>query len=127
MNGRFQALNLIVWISASGRKLTGFADIFGYPSDISGSLQTYSSTQWVVGGSATVGGTYFLGDLFFLDLNYSYTQTKNNTANWSGPWSKRGIWSPTGYNNVTYTGTNVGTSSGNVGTQALTLIINKYF
>lgn len=107
--------------------ITGFADIFGYPSDISGSLQNYSSTQWVVGGSATLGGTYFLGDSFFLDLNYSYTQTKNNTASWGGPWSKRGIYSPTGYNNVQYSGTNVGTSSGNIGTQALTLTLNKYF
>jgi hypothetical protein len=107
--------------------ITGFADIFGIPSNISGPLQTYSATQWVVGGSATVGGTYFLNESFFLDLNYSYTQTKNTTANWAGPWSKRGIWSPGGFNNVNYTGTNTGTSSGNVATQALTLTINKAF
>ena len=107
--------------------VTGFADIFGFPSDISGSLQTYSSTQWVIGGSAMVGGTYFLNRSWFMDLNYSYTQTKNNTANWNGPWSKRGIWSPGGFNDVTYTGTNTGTSSGNVATQALTLTLNKAF
>lgn len=107
--------------------ITGFADIFGFPSDISGSLQTYSSTQWVVGGSAIVGSTYFLSKSWFVDLNYSYTQTKNNTANWAGPWSKRGIWSPGGFNDVTYTGTNTGTSSGNVATQAITLTLNKAF
>jgi hypothetical protein len=107
--------------------VTGFADVFGYPSDISGSLQTYSSTQWVVGGSAIVGGTYFLDDAWFMDLNYSYTQTKNSTANWAGPWSKRGIYSPGGFNDVTYTGTNAGTSSGNVATQALTLTLNRAF
>jgi hypothetical protein len=107
--------------------ITGFADLFGFPSNISGSLQTYSASQWVVGGSATVGGTYFLSNSYFLDLNYSYTQTKNTTANWAGPWSKRGIWSPGGFNTVNYTGTNTGTSSGNIATQALTLTINKAF
>jgi len=107
--------------------ITGFADVFGFPSNISGALQTYSATQWVVGGSAVVGGTYFLDDSYFLDLNFSYTQTKNTTANWAGPWSKRGIWSPGGFNVVNYTGTNTGTSSGNVATQAITLTINKTF
>ena len=107
--------------------VTGFADVFGYPSDISGSLQTYSSTQWVIGGTGMLGGVYFLDDSWFMDLNYSYTQTKNSTANWAGPWSKRGIYSPGGFNNVTYTGTNTGTSSGNVATQALTLTLNKAF
>ena len=107
--------------------ITGFADLFGFPSNISGSLQSYSASQWAIGGSATVGGTYFLDKSFFLDLNYSYTQTKNTTANWAGPWSKRGIWSPGGFNAVYYTGTNTGNSSGNVATQALTLTINKAF
>jgi hypothetical protein len=107
--------------------ITGFADLFGIPSNISGALQTYSATQWVVGGSATVGGTYYLDKSFFLDLNYSYTQTKNTTANWAGPWSKRGIWSPGGFNAVEYTGTNTGNSSGNVGAQAITLTLNKSF
>jgi hypothetical protein len=107
--------------------ITGFADIFGIPSNISGTLQTYSDTQWVVGGSATVGGTYYFDSSYFLDLNFSYTQTKNNTANWGGPWSKRGIWSPGGFNHVNYTGTNTGTSSGNIATQAITLTINKSF
>lgn len=107
--------------------ITGFADLFGFPSNISGALQSYSASQWVIGGSATVGGTYFLDKSFFLDLNYSYTQTKNTTANWAGPWSKRGIWAPGGFNAVDYTGTNTGNSSGNVATQALTLTINKAF
>ena len=107
--------------------ITGFADLFGFPSNISGALQTYSDTQWVIGGSATIGGTYFLSNSYFLDLNYSYTQTKNNTANWAGPWSKGGIWSPGGFNVVSYTGTNTGTSSGNIATQALTLTINRAF
>lgn len=107
--------------------ITGFADLFGFPSNISGSLQSYSASQWVVGGTATVGGTYFFDTSLFLDLNYSYTQTKNTTSNWGGPWSKRGIWSPGGFNNVNYTGTNTGTSSGNVATQALTVTLNKAF
>jgi hypothetical protein len=74
-----------------------------------------------------VGCTYYFDSSYFLDLNFSYTQTKNNTANWGGPWSKRGIWAPGGFNYVNYTGTNTGTSSGNIATQAITLTINKSF
>ena len=103
--------------------LTGFADINGLISSITGigSGSSYSTSQWLWGGIATVGATYFIDRTWFVDMSYSYAMTGTKTSDWGGSWSFNPIVSGP------RSGTNAGTSSGSVSTQAFTVSINKAF
>ncbi|WP_147262677.1 hypothetical protein [Roseiarcus fermentans] len=94
-------------------RITGFADVVGVPTSITGIGQgsNYSFSQWLWGVSATVGATYFLDRNWFVDVNYVASITQSKTSNWGGPWSD------TPSSGSTRTGTNMGTSSGGVVTQ----------
>jgi hypothetical protein len=103
--------------------ITGFADINGLISSITGIGfgSSYSTSQWIWGGIATVGATYFIDRTWFVDASYSYAMTGTKTSNWGGPWS---------FNPVIggpRSGTNTGTSTGSVNTQSFTVSINKAF
>jgi hypothetical protein len=102
--------------------LIGFADINGARTDVSGSPVNFSSTSWVYGGAATVGASYFLSQSWFIDVNYTFAMTGNNTSSFSGPFTN-----PNGTNGSTTVGTMVGTSAGKLITQGLTATINKTF
>jgi hypothetical protein len=103
--------------------ITGFADIIGIPTSVTGigNGSYYSSAQWVFGGAALVGLTYFLDQKWFLDFSYSATMTKNNMTSWGGPWAN------TRTDGASLTGTNQGTSSGKIMNQALSIMLNKAF
>ena len=81
----------------------------------------HSTSQWLWGGVAMVGATYFLDRTWFLDANYSYAMTATKSSNWGGPWSDTTL---TGAPRI---GTNKGISSGSVNTQAITVSINAAF
>ena len=100
--------------------LVGFADINGLTSSITGIGRgsSYSTSQYLWGGVATVGATYFIDRNWFVDINYSYAMTETKTSTWGGPWSFDPVIGGA------RTGTNNGTSSGNVTTQDFTLSIN---
>ena len=102
--------------------LVGFADINGMLTDVSGAPVNFSSSSWVFGGAAMVGGTYFLDPSWFLDFNYSYAMTSNHTDSFSSPFTN-----PNGANGTFITGTLVGTSAGKVIRQTVTASINKAF
>lgn len=102
--------------------LIGFADVNGGPTDVSGAPINLSSANWVFGGTAMVGATYFLDRSWFLDFSYAYGITGNQTASFSSPFTN-----PNGSNGSTITGTLVGTSAGKVITQGVTASINKAF
>lgn len=102
--------------------LIGFADITGTPSDISGAPINLSSAGWVWGGAAVIGATYFLDRSWFVDFNYSYATTANQTGNYFSPFTN-----PNGTNGSTIVGTLVGNSTGRVITQSVNLSINKAF
>jgi hypothetical protein len=101
--------------------ITGFANINGVTTAITGlgNGAYYSTRQWVWGGGAVVGATYFFDSTWFVDFSYTYSMTGNKTSDWGGPWSDTPLLG------ATRTGTNTGTSSGNVVTQAFTVTINK--
>jgi opacity protein-like surface antigen len=86
-----------------------------------GNGSNYSTNQWLFGGVAMVGVTYFINPIWFLDLSYSYSITGIKTSNWSGPWSD------TLPNGTARIGNNTGASSGSVNTQALSVSINVAF
>ena len=67
-----------------------------------------------------IGATYFIDPNWFVDIFYSYSITGTKTSGWGGPWTDTDI----NRANVSRTGTNTGTSSGSVNTQALSILIN---
>lgn len=111
-------------ISQSNTKinnLVGFADIRGVPqTNVSGTPQTFSQSQWVYGGAAILGGTYFLDQTWFLDFSYKYAMTQNKTSNYYSTFNNPG----TPYS---YSGSLIGSSTGTATTQSLGITINKLF
>lgn len=105
--------------------ITGFEKVEVVPTTPTGLGlgQKYSTTQWLFGGVAMIGATYFIQPTWFLDISYTYSFTGTKTSNWGGPWNDTDI----ARDFVSRTGTNTGTSSGSVSTQALMLTINKAF
>jgi hypothetical protein len=100
----------------------GFADINGNHTDVSGQPINLSSTDWVYGGTATVGVTYFLAPLWFIDVNYAAALTGRSANNYFSPFTN-----PNGTAGSNIVGTLVGNSSGKVLTQGMTLTINRVF
>ena len=86
-----------------------------------GNGSNYSTNQWLFGGVAMVGGTYFISPTWFVDLSYSYSISGITNSSWGGPWTDS---LPTGGLRI---GNNSGTSSGSVNNQALSVSINKVF
>lgn len=105
--------------------ITGFENIAPIPTTPTGLGlgEKYSTTQWLYGGIAMVGATYFVDSSWFLDISYSYSFTGKTNSSWGGAWSDTDI----NNNFVKRTGTNTGTTSGSVNTQALLISINKTF
>jgi hypothetical protein len=103
--------------------ITGFEAVAPFPTSPTGIGQgsNYSTSQWLWGGIAMVGATYFFDRTWFLDANYSYAMTGTKSSNWGGPWSD------TTLTGVPRVGTNRGISSGSVNTQAITVSINAAF
>jgi opacity protein-like surface antigen len=98
--------------------LVGFAFVDGAIVDQSGAPQDFSSSNWLVGGAAVVGVTYFLTPAWFLDLNYTYAMTSGHTATFASPFIDR---------SSTSVGTLVGNSAWRAETQRVGLTINKAF
>jgi len=86
-----------------------------------GNGSNYSTNQWLFGGVAMIGATYFINATWFLDLSYSYLMTNTTASSWSGPWSDT---LPSGSMRI---GNNAGTSSGSVNVQAFSVSMNAVF
>lgn len=105
--------------------ITGFESAAVIPTTPTGIGlgEKYSTTQWLFGGVAMLGATYFIDPTWFIDISYTYSITGTKTSSWGGPWTDTDI----ARSYVTRTGTNTGTSSGSVNIQALMITINKVF
>ena len=98
----------------------GFAAINGTHVNITGTPASFSSSPWVLGGAAVIGGTYFFAPSWFLDFSYRYDMTQNRKSNFAGPFMS----TTDGYDDI---GILSGNYSGRVITQALTVSINNAF
>ena len=96
--------------------LVGYAQIDGRTVDVSGAPQSFIASQWVYGGAAMLGGSYFIDKDWFLDLSYTYAMTQNKTSNRISPFS-----------NPPTTGFLIGSSSGTAAVQTIGLTLNKLF
>lgn len=107
-------------INTKINNLVGFADLNGNRTDISGTAQNFADTQWVLGATAMIGGTYYLDKSLFLDLNYSYSMTRNKTSHYYSTFHN--VSSP-----YTYDGELIGSSTGTATVQSVGISINKLF
>ena len=96
--------------------LVGYAQIDGRTVDVSGAPQSFIASQWVYGGAAMLGGSYFIDKDWFLDLSYTYAMTQNKTSNRISPFS-----------NPPTTGFLIGSSTGTAAVQTIGLTLNKLF
>jgi hypothetical protein len=105
--------------------ITGFENVKIVPTTPTGIGlgKTYTTSQWLFGGVAMVGSTFFVDQTSFIDVSYSYSITGSVTRNWGGAWAD----TDTSRSNVTRTGTNTGTTSGRINTQFLAITFNKVF
>jgi opacity protein-like surface antigen len=83
-----------------------------------GNGSDYSTTQWLLGGVAMIGATYFINPNWFVDISYMYSVTGTKTSSWGGPWSD------TLSDGSTRIGNNTGKSSGRVNIQTFSISIN---
>jgi hypothetical protein len=104
----------------AGKDGIGFADINGTHADITGKPTSFSSSEWVFGGSAVVGMCYFFNHAWFLDFGYTLAMTSTPKSTFSGPFSSFS-------QGFTDTGTLSGNYSGNVITHSLSISINRAF
>ncbi len=100
--------------------LIGFADLNGVRTDVSGTPQSFSATQWAYGGAAMLGGTYFLDKAWFLDFSYSYAMTQNKISNYYSTFDNPGT-------TTSYKGSLIGSSTGTATIQTIGLTVNKLF
>jgi hypothetical protein len=96
--------------------LVGYAKIDGRTLDVSGAPQSFIASQWVYGGAAMLGGSYFINKNWFIDLSYNYAMTQNKTSNRVSPFS-----------NPPTTGLLIGSSTGTATVQTVSLTLNKLF
>lgn len=106
-------------ITSNMNGLIGFAEL-DHRYAVSGAPVSFSASNWVWGGTAVAGITYFFARNWFLDLNYSYTASTTVTNSFSNRFD-------TVYPTVEFKGLSAGTYSGTVNNQALALTINYVF
>jgi len=98
----------------------GFADVNGMRTDATGTPLNFASSEWVWGGAAQVGLTYFLSHDWFLDLNYTYARSAEFKSNFSGPFASSSL----GYDDV---GTLFVKPSQRVTDQSVSVSFNRSF
>jgi hypothetical protein len=99
---------------------TGFAALDGAHFDITGMPTNFSSSDWMWGGAAQIGMTYYLDASWFLDFNYTFAMTREYSTDYSAPFAS----AADGY---TDTGTLFVTTRQRVTSQAFAISINKQF
>jgi len=99
---------------------TGFADFNGMRGDVTGTPDNFASSEWVWGGAAQVGATYYLDRDWFLDLNYTFARSAEFKSNFSAPFAS----STLGYDVV---GTLFVAPSQRVTDQSVSVSINRRF
>jgi hypothetical protein len=102
--------------------LVGYATINGQNVNVSGAPQDFQSSGWVLGGSATLGGTYFVTHDWFLDIAYSFTETAAQVGRYFSSFTNT-----TTNPGVTTTGDLYGQSSERIVTHGITITINRRF
>jgi opacity protein-like surface antigen len=100
--------------------LVGLADINGNKFDLTGTPIDFSSSQWMWGGAVQAGVSYFIGESWFVDLNYTYARSREYEEKYSAPFTNL-------VNGYTYSGTVGVESRDRITSQGVSLTINMLF
>lgn len=106
------------------RNAIGFADINGQHTDITGAPLNFSSNDWVWGGGFQLGVAYFLSDLWFIDINYTWARTSQPSNGYSDQFTSSFVQS--GSTITTEGGANLYVSD-RLTTQSVAISINRAF
>jgi hypothetical protein len=98
----------------------GFADFNGMRGDVTGTPDNFASSEWVWGGAAQIGLSYFLDCDWFLGMNYTYARSAKFKSNFSAPFASTTF----GYDVV---GTLFVAPSQRVTDQSVSVSINRRF
>lgn len=60
--------------------LTGYRSVGGAPTNQTAFGANYQNAHWVWGVAATAGATYFLTPTWYIDFNYTFSQTRSTTS-----------------------------------------------
>lgn len=110
-------------VQTSLNDVVGFATFNGVNTNVSGTPQNFSASQWAYGVAATAGVTYFLSKSVFLDLSYTFSKPNASTVYTSQPFSNPS----SNPSSPSYYGTLIGSATSNLTTNAIVLTINTKF
>jgi hypothetical protein len=100
--------------------LIGLADINGNKFDLTGSPIDLSGSKWMWGGAVQAGMTYFVGESWFVDLNYTYARSAKYKLEYSAPFTNL-------VDGYTYSGTVGVENRDTITSQSVSLTINMLF
>lgn len=111
-------------VQTSLNDVVGFATFNGVNTNVSGSPQNFSKSQWASGVAATAGLTYFLSRSVFLDLSYTYSKPNATNLSISGQPFSNPSANPS---DPSFYGTLNGNATSNLTTNIVSLTINTRF
>lgn len=111
-------------VQTSLNDVVGYATFNGVNTNVSGSPQNITKSQWASGVAATAGLTYFLSRSIFLDLSYTYSKPNATNLSISGQPFSNPSASPS---DPSFYGTLNGTATSNLTTNTVLLTINTRF
>ncbi|MFO0993636.1 MAG: hypothetical protein U1E67_17080 [Hyphomicrobiales bacterium] len=100
--------------------LVGLADIDGNKFDLTGTPLDLSGSKWMWGGAVQAGITYFVGNSWFVDLNYTFARSGKYKLEYSAPFTNL-------VNGYTYSGTVGVENQDTITSQSVSLTINMMF
>lgn len=103
--------------------LTGFRNNDGVPTVQTGGGSYYQNSHWVWGGAATTGITYFLTPSWYLDFNYTYSQTRSTTSYYNA-WYAAPVLGTRGLDPAHAIGYGPGNTSAALNTQSVNASLN---
>lgn len=103
--------------------LTGYRNVNGTPTNQTAFGANYQNSHWVWGGAATAGITYFLTPSWYLDFNYTFSQTRSTTSYFNA-WYNAPVAGTSGNDASHAVGYMPGSTSAALNTQSVNASIN---
>jgi outer membrane immunogenic protein len=103
--------------------LTGYRNTNGTPTNQTAFGANYQNSHWVWGGAATTGITYFLTPSWYLDFNYTFSQTRSTTSYFNA-WYNAPVAGTSGNDASHAIGYMPGSTSAALNTQSVNASIN---
>jgi outer membrane immunogenic protein len=103
--------------------LTGYRNVSGVPTNQTGFGMNYQNSHWVWGGAATGGITYFLTPSWYMDFNYTFSQTRSTTSFYNA-WYASPVAGSSGATAAHAVGYGPGSTSAALNTQSVNASLN---